>query len=204
MRPATLLLLPFALLAQQPPPIVFQHANIIDGTGRVLHEASLEIAGSRIEGINLPLKRGAGMVDCRGKYIIPGLINAHGHLGITRGAGSGPENYTPENVAAQLDQYVRYGVTTVLSLGLNRDLVYVMRGQPQNGATIFTAGRGIGVPGGAPPLNVADDQCIAPRLPMRRAPRFARWPATIPTSSRFGWTISAAQCRRCRRRFIAR
>jgi len=161
MRLTSLLLLSTALCAQQSPTI-FQHATIIDGTGRVRKDASLQIDGARIAGINLPLVRGAGTVDCRGKFIIPGLIDAHGHLGITRGAGSGPENYTPENVAAQLDQYARYGVTTVLSLGLNRDLVYELRGKPTAGATIFTAGRGIGVPNGAPPLNVASDQVYRP------------------------------------------
>jgi imidazolonepropionase-like amidohydrolase len=161
-RFAIFLLLPCALLAQQPPPIIFQHATIFDGTGQVKRDASLEIDGAKIVGLNLPLKRGAGTVDCRGKFIIPGVINAHGHVGITRGAGSGPENYTAENVAAQLDQYARYGVTTMLSLGLNRDLIYVLRNQPQSGAAIFTAGRGIGAPGGAPPLNVAADQVYRP------------------------------------------
>jgi imidazolonepropionase-like amidohydrolase len=164
MRLTSLLLLSTALFAQQSPTIL-QHATIIDGTGRVRKDASLQIDGARIAGINLPLARGAGTVDCRGKFIIPGLIDAHGHLGITRGAGSGPENYTPENVAAQLDQYARYGVTTVLSLGLNRDLVYDLRGKPQAGAAIFTAGRGIGVPNGAPPLNVASDQVYRPSTP---------------------------------------
>ena len=171
-RLTSLLLLSSALLAQQPPPIIFQHATIIDGTGRVRKDASLHIDGARIAGISLPLVRGAGTIDCRMKFIIPGLINAHGHLGITKGAGSGPENYTPENVAAQLDQYARFGVTTVLSLGLNRDLVYDLRDKPPGavstespGATIFTAGRGIGVPNGAPPLNVASDQVYRPSTP---------------------------------------
>ncbi len=164
MRLASLLLLSSALLAQQPP-IIFKHATIIDGTGSVRKDASLQIDGGRIAGINLPLVRGAGTVDCRFKFIIPGLIDAHGHLGITNGAGSGPENYTPENVAAQVDQYARYGVTTVLSLGLNRDLVYDLRDKPPAGATIFTAGRGIGVPNGAPPLNLASDQVYRPSTP---------------------------------------
>jgi imidazolonepropionase-like amidohydrolase len=163
-RLASLLLLSSALLAQQPP-IIFKHATIIDGTGSVRKDASLQIDGGRIAGINLPLVRGAGTIDCRFKFIIPGLIDAHGHLGITNGAGSGPENYTPENVAAQVDQYARYGVTTVLSLGLNRDLVYDLRDKPPAGATIFTAGRGIGVPNGAPPLNLASDQVYRPSTP---------------------------------------
>jgi imidazolonepropionase-like amidohydrolase len=160
-----LFLLPSALLAQS---IIFQHATIIDGTGRVRREASLEIKGDRIVGINLPRARGTSTIDCHGMTIIPGIINAHGHLGVTRGTTSGPENYTPENIAAQLDQYARYGVTAMLSLGLNRDSVYDLRAKQQKGefapqgATIFTAGRGIGVPGGAPPLNLVSDQVYRP------------------------------------------
>jgi imidazolonepropionase-like amidohydrolase len=158
-RSIALFLLSTTLFAET---LILQHATIIDGTGRVWKDASLQIDADRIGGINFPLVRGAGTIDERGKTIIPGLINAHGHLGITRGAGSGPDNYTPENVAAQLDQYARYGVTSVLSLGLNRDLVYDLRDKHQAGATIFTAGRGIGVPNGAPPLNVGTDQVYRP------------------------------------------
>ena len=95
---------------------------MIDGGGRVWHDASLQVDGDRIGGVNLPLIRTACKIDCGGRTIIPGLINAHGHLGVTRGARSGPENYTPENIAAQLEQYARYGVTSVLALGLNRDI----------------------------------------------------------------------------------
>lgn len=74
-------------------------------------------------------------------------------------------------MAAQLDQYARYGVTTMLSLGLNRDLIYDLRAKQRSGeyapagATIFTAGRGIGAPGGAPPLNLPADQVYRPTTP---------------------------------------
>jgi imidazolonepropionase-like amidohydrolase len=162
MRLASLLLVSSALLAQ---PVILRHARIIDGAGHEWLDASLQFSGARIDGINLPLVRTAATIDLWGKTIIPGLIDAHGHLGITRGAGSGPENYTPENVAVQLAQYARYGVTTMLSLGLNLDLVYELRGKLQDGAAIFTAGRGIGVPNGAPPLNVSADQVYRPTTP---------------------------------------
>jgi len=160
-----LLLLSSTLLAQS---IVFQHATIIDGTGQVHREASVEIKGERIVGINLPLTRGAGTVDCRGKTIIPGIINAHGHLGVTRGTTTSPDNFTRQNIAAELDQYARYGVTAVLSLGMNHDLIYDLRAEQRKGAfapqgaAIFTAGRGIGVPGGAPALNVGANQVYRP------------------------------------------
>lgn len=165
MRLAALLLLASTLPAQS---IIFEHADIIDGTGRIHRNASLEINGTRIVGINLPRKRSAGTINCAGKTIIPGIVNAHGHLGVIKGASAGAENFTPENIAAQLDQYARYGVTAVLSLGLNGDLLYDLRDRQRKGdfdpqgAAIFTAGRGIGVPGGAPPVNLPAGQVYRP------------------------------------------
>jgi imidazolonepropionase-like amidohydrolase len=77
-----------------------------------------------------------------------------------------PDAYTRGNVTAALNQFERYGVTTMLSLGLNRDLVYDLRGQQRagalGGATLLTAGRGIGVTNGAPPFAVAADQVYRP------------------------------------------
>ena len=77
--------------------------------------------------------------------------------------------YTAENVLAELRQYESYGVTTMLSLGVNRDLLYPIRQQQRegklDGATVFTAGRGIGVPGAAPGLPAAPDQLYRPATP---------------------------------------
>jgi imidazolonepropionase-like amidohydrolase len=170
MRPATysaaLLVCVCSVLSAQS--TILRHARIVDGTGHMLEDAALLITGERIAGVNLPAPGGAAVIDATGKTIIPGLINAHGHLGVTRGAGSDPANYTPQNVAAQLEQYARYGVTSMLSLGLNLDAVYDFRARQRqgqfapNGAAIFTAGRGIGVPGGAPPLDVSSAQVYRP------------------------------------------
>lgn len=158
----------FTLWAQSSRTTAFQHARILDGTGRTLENATLVIAGERIVGINVPPPRGAALVDATGKTIVPGLINAHGHLGVTEGAQVGPASYTATNIAEQLALYARFGVTSVLALGLNRDLIYDLRRDQRNGspelrgAAIYTAGRGIGVPAGAPPLNVGADQVDRP------------------------------------------
>ena len=59
-----------------------------------------------------------------------------------------------------------YRRTSPMSLGLNRDLVYELKEEQRQGklggATILTAGRGIGVPGGAPQLPAATDQIYRP------------------------------------------
>jgi imidazolonepropionase-like amidohydrolase len=145
---------------------------MIDGTGAAPRDhVSLLLRNGVIEqigGAQMTAPPGAEVRDLTGKTVMPGLISAHSHVGLLiDNAESSATAYTRENVTAQLEQYERYGVTTIMSLGLNRDLVYELREEQRagklGGATIFTAGRGIGVPGGAPPLPVAPDQVYRPR-----------------------------------------
>jgi imidazolonepropionase-like amidohydrolase len=160
--------------AQQPsaaPTVLLRDVRLIDGTGAAPREhVSLLLRNGRIErigAIGMAAPAGAEVRDLSGKTVMPGLISAHSHLGlIVDDAESSATGYTRENVTAQLKQFERYGVTTILSLGLNRDLVYELshhqRAGRLGGATIFTAGRGIGAPGGAPPLPAATDQIYRP------------------------------------------
>jgi imidazolonepropionase-like amidohydrolase len=83
-------------------------ARIIDGTGKpAIENATLIIRNGRIsdvgKGVKIPV--GAERIDATGKTIIPGLINAHGHL----------------NREDQLGIYLRDGITTVLSLGGDKE-----------------------------------------------------------------------------------
>ena len=63
--------------------------------------------------------------------------------------------------------YESYGVTAVMSLGVNRDVLYQWRDEQRQGklggADIFTADRGIGVPGGVPPFPLPDAQVYRPK-----------------------------------------
>jgi imidazolonepropionase-like amidohydrolase len=177
---AALLVLLSALVtgarAQEPAgaPTVFDGARLIDGTGRPAIEKSvLVIQGDRIVAAGKHGKvryaKTARVIDVAGKTIVPGLINAHGHLGLVVGATQSADAYTAANVETGLLQYEQYGITSMLSLGLNRDLLYDIRAQQQagevGGASIFTADRGLGVPDGIPPLAVASDQLYRPATP---------------------------------------
>jgi len=157
-------------LAQQKP-IILHDAALVDGTGaQIRPHVDITLHKGYIDSVRPAFKKApkdADVVDCTGKIIIPGLISAHSHLGIlVNNADPSPDAYTTENVTAALNQFERYGVTTIVSLGVNRDLVYQLRDQQRagklGGATILTAGRGIGVPNGAPGLNVAPDQIYRP------------------------------------------
>ena len=160
----------------EPSTTVFTGARLIDGTGRApIENAILLVQGQQIIAVNsgplLPvLPVGTRIVNVSGQTIIPGLISAHSHLGLVKGTlVASPENYTRENVAHQLAQYEAYGVTAVMSLGVNRDVLYDWRDEQHQGklpgADIFTADRGLGVPGGVPPFSVPGEQVYRPPNP---------------------------------------
>jgi len=83
-------------------------ARIIDGSGNApVENATLYILNGRIAAIGkrVKLPRGVRRVDASGKTIIPGLISAHSHL----------------NDPSQFGIYLRDGITTVLSLGGDKE-----------------------------------------------------------------------------------
>jgi imidazolonepropionase-like amidohydrolase len=104
------------------PPLAFTGATLWDGTGALpLGDAVLLVRGGRIEAVgrrsDLSVPDDAEVVDLAGLWVVPGLVNAHGHVGQALGLSSGPGAHTVENIEDQLALYARYGVTTVVSLG---------------------------------------------------------------------------------------
>ncbi len=100
--------------------LAFVGATLIDGTGAPpVANATLVVREGRIVAVgrDVDVPADAERVDVRGRTIVPGLINAHGHVGETLGVRSGPEFNTETNVRRQLERYARYGVTAVASLG---------------------------------------------------------------------------------------
>jgi imidazolonepropionase-like amidohydrolase len=151
---------------------ILSGARILDGTGRApVEDGAIVFEGNRIVSIgpadSVPRPPNSEVIDAHGKTNIPGLISAHSHLGLCKGiVGPKPENYTRENVQLQLEQYERYGVLTVISLGVNKDVLYEWRNEQREGkfagADIFTADRGLGVRLGAPPFPLLEDQVYRP------------------------------------------
>jgi len=181
--PLLALALAAALTAQAPsqtitnaPLTVLRNMRLIDGTGApARNHVTIVLSGGRIQQIcddaHLCATPATAVgMDLAGKTVMPGLINAHGHLALLNAESNfDPAQYTERNVLRQLEQYERYGVTTMVSLGLNKDLVYSVRAHQQtgqfDGATLLTAGRGIGVPDGFPPMNGSSDQIYRPSTP---------------------------------------
>ena len=149
-------------------------ARIIDGRGGApIENGNLIFSGDKILAVGpasqVKVPKGATVIDGKGKTVIPGLISAHSHLGLVENGKNSATAYTRENVLDSLRQYERYGITSVMSLGVNRDLIFDIRQEQRDGklggATVFTAGRGIGVPGGAPPIPAQPDQIYRPANP---------------------------------------
>lgn len=86
--------------------IIFQHANVIDGVSREpLRDVSLTIANGKITGIQKSLKRfpaGVEVIDLKGKWLLPGYIDSHVHIGNFESA----------------QRALRFGVTTARTMGV--------------------------------------------------------------------------------------
>lgn len=98
--------------------VALSGATLIDGTGSAPVDRSVllirdgKVVAAGEEG-SVAIPWDARRIDVAGKTIIPGLINAHGHVAVDARSEAAPR----EQLAAQLGLYARYGVTTVYSLG---------------------------------------------------------------------------------------
>ncbi len=96
--------------------VAYTNANIWDGTGAAaLHNAHLVVRDGRVESVGTgAAPSGAEIVDLGGAWVVPGFINAHGHVS-GRWAADEVQG-DAARVAGDLAVYARYGITTVLSL----------------------------------------------------------------------------------------
>ncbi len=149
----------FAARAALAETTVLDGFTLIDGTGRPpVANAAVIIVDGRIHWSGpqsqLKIPAGAQVTHLAGKFVMPGIINLHGHLGNTVDLTQDPKNYTRENVEKQLQLYASYGVTSVVSMGTDQSLVYQLRAEQRAGrprmTRIFTAGRGFTGVGGYP------------------------------------------------------
>lgn len=104
---------------QSEPIVAFVGGQLIDGTGRTpVDDVVLLISNGAILDVgtssSITVPEHAEIMDVSGKTIIPGLINAHGHIGGTEGLTS---SYSEKNVIRDLKLNAAYGITTIYSLG---------------------------------------------------------------------------------------
>lgn len=108
----------------------FVGARLIDGSGLpAVENVVLIVRDGRVEAVGPASKvkppAGAQTINLSGKFIIPGLISTHVHVSDVQGLR--PPAYTEENTMRQLGVFARYGVTTVLSLGGEKEPAFKAR-----------------------------------------------------------------------------
>ncbi len=128
---------------------------LIDGTGNPpMTDVVVLIEGDRIIGVvqEEDIPEGAVVVDASQQVVIPGLIDTHVHLG--ERAIAGPSQEYADSVYQHLKQNLAFGVTTIVSLGLDTDSIFALRDKSWEdafgGARILTAGTGFTSVGGHP------------------------------------------------------
>src|SRR3954447_4079409 len=140
--------------------VLYEGARLIPGDG----SAAVENAAFIVEGGvitdsgrsgELALPAGARRIDLSGKTVMPTLIGTHVHPGFQRELTYEAQNYTYENIVADLQRALYFGVGTVMSQGIEKgDLTYRVRADQQagrvGGARLKIAGRGIGAPNAGP------------------------------------------------------
>jgi imidazolonepropionase-like amidohydrolase len=99
-------------------------ATVIDGTGAPPQkDVTIVMENGRIRDMGPSSKistpSGATVLDLTGKFVVPGIINAHGHVGA--------------KTEPQLRQYALYGVTTATSMQTDPDEVIQVREAQKRG-----------------------------------------------------------------------
>jgi imidazolonepropionase-like amidohydrolase len=141
--------------------IAIRGVTLIDGTGRApVPNATVVIEGNRIKdaGQHVDAPPGARTIDGSGKFLIPGMIDAHIHLRGGRGSSASAAEQEREGVRA-LHSYLYAGVTTVFDAGNRSEYIMALRNKERSGAIvsprIFATGGTVASPNGhGGPYNV--------------------------------------------------
>jgi imidazolonepropionase-like amidohydrolase len=140
--------------------VLFEGARVIPGEGSAAVEnAALLVEGGVIVRIGrmgeIALPPGATRVDLAGKTVMPAIISTHVHPGFQLGLGYLAQNFKRETILADLDRALYFGVSTVMSQGIEKgEVMFDIRAEQAarkaGGAQLLLAGRGIGAPNAGP------------------------------------------------------
>lgn len=127
--------------------LILRSAMLINGTGSPAYgPVDIIIENNRIVRIvnagnpgmpidvskRTPLKTGGKEIDCTGKYVMPGLIDMHGHIG-------GTAQGTPAEYVFKL--WMAHGITTIRDPSAGNGLDWVLDHKKKSAANTITAPR---------------------------------------------------------------
>ena len=100
-----------------PQPVFLRNATVFDSAaGKMLPHRTVAIVGRYIQAVGTPeqpveIPNGAQVIDCAGKYVIPGLIDAHVHLFLHPGAEDlqTVQESVPEHLRERLSGWLHTG-----------------------------------------------------------------------------------------------
>lgn len=120
------------------------HANVVDVISqKILPDQTIVIQGNTIQQVGafqkIKVPQGATVIDASGKWVTPGLVDAHVHFFQTGGLFTRPDaidlrKYQPyekemewykTHMEEQLRRYISCGITTVLDLGATFNLLHM-------------------------------------------------------------------------------
>jgi len=141
-----------------PAALLIRGVTLIDGTGRpALPNASVLVEGNRITRVtdqSITPPAGAQIIEGRGKFLIPGLIDVHVHLA----GGGNPDGNAPVTPQQErtgqlaLNSFLYAGVTTIFDARNQEPFIFGFRARERSGAIvsprIYATGGSVTSPGG--------------------------------------------------------
>ncbi|MGH2601573.1 MAG: amidohydrolase family protein [Dehalococcoidia bacterium] len=109
-------------------PLAVTHVTLIDGTGAApIADATVLLRDGRVAAAGpaaaVPVPEGCREIEGRGRWLIPGLADAHVHVQLSSGEPA-------------LRHWLAWGVTTVRDLGGDPDVVLPLRDRERAGALV--------------------------------------------------------------------
>jgi imidazolonepropionase-like amidohydrolase len=136
------------------PAILYEGARLIVGDGNApIEGAAFLVERGRFSQVGrtgeIARPAGAERVDLTGKTVIPGLVDAHSHIGYMQNLTSGAQNYTRDNILDHMRRFAYFGVAASQAMGSDfgempfqlRD--EILAGRYPDAARFLTAGRGL-------------------------------------------------------------